>query len=405
MRPAIAACLLLLPFLGCTVRTQDLNRVRIEYSMANDYGGLGYNLTISGNGKVRYEGSGGVGVPGVQEYVIPQASAAAIVNVLDEAHFFSMPERVPNVVFDCAVIRIRYSDGRRQKLVIDNCRESIPKWKRGQTLADALRSKEQEPGLWEVSRELEHLSGADRFISSRLPDYALLTAEGWNLNTPGKSGWTALDYAASRRDTLSVAFLLNHGAAVSEHALIVASAVDDVRLLRVLLASSRASQDGLNRALDYAARSRNSAALELLLAAGADANGDQRWEAPIFGAVGSASGAAIDILVKHGANVNARDQQGRTPLIAAANGWDSGIVTQLVQLGAQIDARDGQDKTALMEAANRCYYWTMLPLLQAGAVPKSADLQKPPFDNLSRCAGEKAQKAVSLLRTAIERAQ
>src|SRR5215469_9683394 len=149
----IAAFLLAIVSAGCSVRPPDLNRVRIEYSLDSEYGDSRYKFTIWGNGRVRYESDRGFGVPGNQEYLIPQANVAAMVRALNETHFFSLPERLPYTVFDCSVIRVSYADGHRNKLVIDNCRESIPKHE-PHSLAEALHSKDMEPGLWGLSKEL-----------------------------------------------------------------------------------------------------------------------------------------------------------------------------------------------------------------------------------------------------------
>ena len=137
----------LLAPIGCSVHSTDLNRVRIEYTMDNGYVGINYKVTILGNGRVRYEGNRGVGVPAVQEYFVPQATVQAMVNVLNESPFFSMSATTPDVVFDCPIIRLHYSDAHRRKAVLDNCRSSIPKHHRGRSLSDVLKSKEREPGL------------------------------------------------------------------------------------------------------------------------------------------------------------------------------------------------------------------------------------------------------------------
>ena len=176
--------------------------------MEYGWGAGGYKLTILGNGRVRYEGYRSVGVPGVQEYVLPPSRITVIVNALNTADFFSLQETVPTFVTDCSVIRIRYSDAHHHKLVIDNCREETPKHRYRRSMADALRAKDMEPGLWQLSADLDRLADVQRFVHSTLSDYALLEAEGWNVNTSGKSGWTALDSAVSRRDSISTAFLL-----------------------------------------------------------------------------------------------------------------------------------------------------------------------------------------------------
>lgn len=408
MRRAFIALFGLLFSTGCSVHPTEMSRVRIEYSVDGGFAEIKYKITVLGSGKVRYEGYHGVGVPGVQEYFVPQATVQAMVNVLNESPFFSMPKTIPTYVSDCPIIGIRYSDAHRRKLVIDDCRNSVPKHHRGQSLSDILKSKETEPGLWQVGKELEQLSGTQSFIRTRLTAYALLVAEGWSVNTAGQEGWTALAYTVSYRDNLSTEFLLDHGAAVSDDTLVRASySMKDMRLFRRLASSPEISQKGLNQALADSTRSANSAACALLLDAGADPNDSTIPYKPIFGAVESSSGACIDELVKHGANVNDRDEQGHTPLIVAAESDNSGIVAQLIRLGAQLEARDGQGRTALMSALDRCRYWTVPALLQAGAAADGIDLQKFPTMDPSRCApgNPQAESAATLLKAAIKSAR
>lgn len=173
----------------------------------------------------------------------------------------------------------------------------------------------------------------------------------------------------------------------------------------MLLRASGVSRNGLTRAAVYSARSRKPAALELLLAAGASPNGDSSPGIPIFEAVRYASGAAIEALLRHGVDINARDEQGNTPLIVAAGGSDSGIVAQLIRLGAKIDARDRQGNTALMVAARFCNYWTIIPLLESGAVLHARDVSGRPLMDPGFCGSagsEKAQRTANLLKTAMK---
>jgi len=276
----------------------------------------------------------------------------------------------------------------------------------GDRWADA--AKNGKLGLWHLSQKLERLAVTQRFVHSGLADYALLIAEGWNANTSGKWGLTALDHAIGHRDYLSAGFLLENGAMASDEALTIAAGVDDQKSLKMLLGSRQISHTGLNRAVVLSARSHNISALQMLLAAGANPKGDPVGGMPIFEAVTSASGAAISVLVKHGADVNARDQQGDTPLIAAARGYDSGIVTQLIKLGAQLDAQDSRGKTALVNAYESCHYWTMIPLLDAGAALRESDLWRHTVSDQFPCGpgdNEKMQRTTSLLKAAIARTE
>ena len=68
-------------------------------------------------------------------------------------------------------------------------------------------------------------------------------------------------------------------------------------------------------------------------------------------AVNAGSFAMVDLLLKHGAQINARDQHEKTPLMMAAAGHDTGIIDLLLQQGADTTITDDQGRTALMLAA------------------------------------------------------
>ena len=91
---ALAMSLLCKLCFGCSARPHNPDLVHIEYSVKNGYGNLGHKLLILGTGKVDYEGYGSVGVLGFQDDVVPKGNVAAMVNVLHDAGFFSLPERV-----------------------------------------------------------------------------------------------------------------------------------------------------------------------------------------------------------------------------------------------------------------------------------------------------------------------
>jgi ankyrin repeat protein len=80
-------------------------------------------------------------------------------------------------------------------------------------------------------------------------------------------------------------------------------------------------------------------------------------DTPLLVAVWQRNLALIDLLLKRGANVNARNEFGATPLMfAAAHGTvgsgDVPLIKKLVQLGADTDAQDTYGSTARMYAVN-----------------------------------------------------
>jgi ankyrin repeat protein len=77
----------------------------------------------------------------------------------------------------------------------------------------------------------------------------------------------------------------------------------------------------------------------------------------------------VRALIKAGADVNAKDNDGFTPLIwgAAKNGKGAEIVAVLIQAGADIHAKDNNGSTPLMWAAGCKNTEAVNTLIQAGA--------------------------------------
>lgn len=85
---------------------------------------------------------------------------------------------------------------------------------------------------------------------------------------------------------------------------------------------------------------------------------------------------AVELLVKHGANINVVDRFGRTPLTEAVlNGKDK-IITFLRSRGARLEMKENDVAGTLCEAAHRGDTVLVRRYLSAGADPNSADYDR-----------------------------
>ena len=78
---------------------------------------------------------------------------------------------------------------------------------------------------------------------------------------------------------------------------------------------------------------------------------DKRGWTPLHNAAFSGQAKVIQVLVAHGAALEATDQDGATPLHAAATAGKPDAIEALLQSGARIDALDHYDDTPLQDAA------------------------------------------------------
>lgn len=91
------------------------------------------------------------------------------------------------------------------------------------------------------------------------------------------------------------------------------------------------------------------------ITAGADVNlrGDEHGRTPLMLAAGNNSVALVQLLIKNGAEVDAKSDYGGTALIRAAFRNSLDVARFLIGHGAEINAKDNDGNTALMGAARR----------------------------------------------------
>ena len=151
--------------------------------------------------------------------------------------------------------------------------------------------------------------------------------------------------------------------------------------------------------LDLGARSGHAEVVELLLKAGADVNArNTRGDTPLCGAAGlraktvaillkagaevNPNGApssplhlaalrgnaeVVALLLTAGAEVKAKTSDGFTPLHAALRGGNAEVVAMLLNAGAEVDARDAFGETLLLEGVKTCSVEVVTVLVKARA--------------------------------------
>lgn len=179
------------------------------------------------------------------------------------------------------------------------------------------------------------------------------------------------------------AALLLAGAATAARAapiddLVIAAELDEPRAVLALLLKgvdpNEADARG-RKALFIAVRENSLRALDSLLAS-PQTHVDEpnaKGETPLMIAAIRGSLPAVKALVKHGAAIN---REGWTPLHYACSGPDNGVAAWLIEHGADINARSENGTTPLMMAA-RYGNGDLVPmLLKAGAEPRAANEQE-----------------------------
>jgi hypothetical protein len=184
----------------------------------------------------------------------------------------------------------------------------------------------------------------------------------------------------------------------------------EVRRLLGQGVSANASRDTGANALTYAIAGRHTEVVRLLLEARADPNRTSLGMAPLFLASEKGDVKTVQLLLDHGANVNAKleavDEEmkarnGDTALIAsAAPGISAATARLLLKAGADVNARADNGKTALMQAAANENLDVLKALLEAKADVKPMMEAPEEIDALSIAVGKGRADMVELLLAA-----
>jgi len=111
----------------------------------------------------------------------------------------------------------------------------------------------------------------------------------------------------------------------------------------------------------------------ILIKKGADVNarshGDLRWT-PLHGACTRRRGSVAEFLVENGADINAKDRNGRTPLLIAIEANDLDTIKMLINKGANVNARNHGGLT-LLDIAGKKGYTEIVELLKKHGVKQT----------------------------------
>ena len=163
------------------------------------------------------------------------------------------------------------------------------------------------------------------------PTVALLLDKGADPNISGRKGVTPLIAAAFKGNARVFEMLLARGADPK--------ASDETGKSAMVYAAARGFDDIVKRLIDSGVdpRARYGNDLTALM-----------WAAGHEDGVGAAAVArVIDLLLAHGAEINAADNRGRTALMIAASVGDAATVELLLKRGADRSVKDKDGKSAL----------------------------------------------------------
>lgn len=186
---------------------------------------------------------------------------------------------------------------------------------------------------------------------------ALLLAKGANVNARREDGLTPLMLVAGAGDFRNVTLLLERGADVPGSGRTplhyAASYSDSADIVRALLdkGADVSARDAYGEtALMMAAREGHLAAVQALLAGGADPNVQStgNGNTALMAAAASGRDDIVQVLLAAGADVNARQAASKyTPLMFAASEGHAEVTQSLVNSGADVNAKSANGETAL----------------------------------------------------------
>ena len=283
-----------------------------------------YKITISGDGRVEYEGRSFVRVVGKREAKIDPAAVKKLIQQFEAIHYFELQDKYET---------IKNPDG-TETMISD-----MPTTLTSLSLNGKSKKIEAYYGvpdeLEELERMIDEVAGSKRWVTIDAEQVREEIRGGWNPRL--QEGTVLLVKASEAGDAETVKSLLDSGVNVN-------------------------ANDGLRMPIQVA---NSPEVVRMLIAAGANVNGQiagQNTDPALHNAVRWRDAATVRELLKDGAQIEARAWDGSTALMRAADRGSPEMIRLLLAAGASVRGTDelGRDvmtwlRNGLISSTNYLY--------------------------------------------------
>lgn len=318
-----------------------------------------YRVELRGNGDVRYEGEGYALVRGVHRWRVDPARIAPLLEQFRRANYFALDGYYIYPVSDMPTFVTRLRIGKQDKMVLNYGGFLKPELDEEEAAGwNKLALREMPRIVSEIENAIDEVSGTASYVSGDDSTLTKLRAERWDFRS--QDAGDAVRLLLSGCKTALAREFIRAGAPVT------------------------ARGDGFDRAppIEHAARCADVDLVRLLMQKGAL---DRRADAHSFlwAAVGSGDPEMVALALMRDKDVNAKDSDGKSMLAKAADSFDvrerdstatrfdpAKVIELLVRAGADVNARDKEGRTALFFQHNED---SAKVLIEAGADVNATD--------------------------------
>jgi hypothetical protein len=323
-----------------------------------------YRVEIRGNGEVTYQGDGFVLIPGTHHWHIDPAAVAMLLELFQRADYFNLKDQYVANVSDLASFETSLTVGGRRKSILDYGGSGML----GNAFASTSLGGEDPhmpPIVTEIENAIDEAAGTATWVSGDAQTMERLRAIKWGFRSK-QAGEALHMLTADCNTTLARDFILA-GAPVAipgkgwvrGPAIASAAYCNDVDLARLFVSKGALNPPGT--AEDFLWASVNSGYPEMVAIAlkyyphvnirNEDgepliSHAASAYEANEKSVAGFDSVKVVEMLIRRGANPNARDKQGNTPLFGANS---AAVARALIAAGANPNSRNALGRTALFE--------------------------------------------------------